>query len=147
MNMNQIIHGDSYKVVPTLPDKSFDAVILDPNYGMGIDWWDVPLDVAFFTKQVKRVGREFYAVFGQMPYIAEWHNEAVNAGLHFLEHITWVKRDGNPARRLKRGHEDVYVYALSRNKDFYTTRGPYEDVKCPGILFDVISIEGIKGYI
>jgi len=147
MKLNQIIHGDSYEIVPTLPDKSFDSVILDPNYGMGIDWWDTPLDVAFFTEQVKRVGREFYAVFGQMPYIREWDREAEKQGFSFLEHISWIKRDGNPSYRLTRTHEDVFVYAIGDKKEFYTTKGPYEDVKCPGVLFDVVSIEALKRHI
>jgi site-specific DNA-methyltransferase (adenine-specific) len=144
---NQIIHGDSYEIVPTLPDKSFDTVILDPNYGMGIDWWDTPLDVAFFTEQVERVGREFYAVFGQMPYIREWDREAEKQGFQFLEHISWIKRDGNPGQRLTRTHEDIYIYAIGNNKKFYSTKGPYQDVKCPGVLFDVVSIEAMNRHI
>lgn len=147
MELNQIIHGDSYEILPTLPDKSFDAVIIDPPYGMGIDKWDKHVDVAFFTEQIKRIGKEFYAVFGVMPYLDEWHDEAKRQGFHFLEHISWVKRDGTPAKRLYRNHEDIYIYAIAKRRTFYTNTGKYEDVKVPGVLVDVISLEAIQRYI
>ena len=104
---NEIINGDSYEVLQQLEDKSFDAVILDPPYAMGIDSWDKPVDVAFFTAQAKRLGRDFYAVFGQMPYIREWDREAEKQGLYFLEHISWVKRNTTPSFRVSRGHEEI----------------------------------------
>ncbi len=146
MNMNQIIHGDSYKILPELPDKSFDTVIIDPPYGMGIDTWDKPVDVAFFTEQIKRIGKEFYAVFGQMPYIREWDRQAEKQGLHFLEHISWVKRMANTSgkNRLSRGHEEVFIYAINSKRQFYKNKGKYEDVKAPGVMFDTVSIESIK---
>lgn len=147
MELNQIIHGDAYEILPTLPDKSFDAIIIDPPYGMGIDTWDKPVDVAFFTEQIKRIGREFYAVFGQMPYLREWDRQAEIQGLKFLEHISWVKRSGTPATRLYRNHEDIFVYAIHKMRKFYTTKGPYEDVKVPGICVDIISLEAIKRHI
>jgi DNA modification methylase len=150
MEWNQIVHGDSYEILPTLPDKSFDTVIIDPPYGMKLDTWDVKLDVAFFTEQIKRLGREFYAVFGQMPYIREWDREAEKQGLHFLEHISWVKRNSTPGgndKKLKRGHEEIYIYTLQERKDFYCLHGKFEDVKVPGLLFDVLTIQSIQRYI
>jgi DNA modification methylase len=143
-DINQIIHADCFDVLPTLQDDAFDAVITDPPYGMGLDTWDKPVDIPAFIEQVKRVGREFFAVFGQMPYIAAWHQEAVNQGLHFMEHISWVKRNCTPTRRLTRGHESIYIYAINGRREFYTKKGRYEDVKVPGLAFDVVSLEGIK---
>jgi len=122
---NEIINGDAYEILPTLPDRSFDTVILDPPYGMGIDKWDTSVDVAFFTEQVKRIGKEFYAVFGQMPYIAEWHNEA-NRYFSFIEDVSWVKRSptiGGNYKNLRRGHEHVYIYAIGKNRNFYNVKG------------------------
>jgi len=146
-NMNEIIHGDSYEILPTLPDKSFDTVIIDPPYGMGIDTWDKPVDVAFFTEQAKRIGKEFYAVFGQMPYIREWDRQAEKAGFHFLEHISWVKRNQTPQKRLCKSHEEIYIYCIGENKKFYSNQGKYSDVKVPGLLFDIITIQAIERYI
>lgn len=147
MEYNQIIHGDSYDILPTLPDNSFDAVIIDPPYGMGIDTWDKPVDAAFFTEQIARIGREFYAVFGQMPYMREWDRQAEKQGLYFLEHISWVKRNNIPSKRLMKTHEEIYIYAVGQKRDFYKTTGKYEDVKIPGLAFDLISIDGIARYI
>lgn len=147
MELNKIIHGDSYEILPTLPDKSFDAVIIDPPYGMGIDAWDTPVDTDLFVKELSRVGEKFLAIFGQMPYIDDWHDATKRNNLHFLEHITWVKRDGTPSKRLYRNHEDIFVYALGKRRSFYKMTGRYEDVKIPGILFDVISLDAIKRHI
>lgn len=148
MELNQIIHGDAYEILPTIPDKSFDAIIIDPPYGMGIDTWDTPVDVAFFTEQIKRIGREFYAVFGQMPYIREWDRQAEKQGLKFLEHISWVKRNYLPiCNRLSRGHEEIFIYRIDKKAKFYHLKGNYEDVRLPGIVFDIVSLESVKRYI
>lgn len=32
-----VIHGDAYKELPMLPDRTFDAIICDPPYGIGAD--------------------------------------------------------------------------------------------------------------
>ena len=151
MLTNQILHGDSYEILPTLPDKSFDTVIIDPPYGMGMDKaWDKVIDVRFISEQIARIGKEFYAVFGQMPYLSQWHNEAEKAGLKFCEHIAWVKRAASPYGNrlgLQRTHEDIFIYRLTDSAHFYTIKGKYEDIKVPGVLFDIMSIEGIKRYI
>ena len=147
---HEMLHGDAYEELAHLADQSFDAVILDPPYGMGLDAWDEKLSperIAYITEHVQRIGKEFYAVFGQMPYLREWDRQAENAGLHFLEHVTWVKRNMTPSARLGRTHEEIYIYAIGQRRQFYQTKGRYEDVKVPGILFDIITIEGIKRHI
>lgn len=147
MSQQKIIHGDCISVLPTLESSSFDSIIIDPPYGMGIDSWDSKLDIPYLTSEIGRIGRDFYAVFGQMPYLHDWHCAAMASGFHFLDHITWVKRNGGPATRLSRSHEDIYLYALGTRRQYYSRRGQYEDVKVPGILFDVITIEGIQSHI
>jgi len=145
-----LYHGRWEDVLPTLPDRSFDAVITDPPYGYNIDKvtpWDRPVDVMAFTAEVKRLAREFYAVFGQMPHMAPWHAAADEAGLHFCEHIVWVKRICTPSHRLTRGHESILTYAVGERRQFYETSGPYEDVKVPGVLVDVVSLECIQRYL
>lgn len=145
-----LYHGRWEDVLPTLSDQSFDAVITDPPYGYNVDKvtpWDRPVDVVAFTAEVKRLAREFYAVFGQMPHLAPWHAAADEAKLHFCEHIVWVKRNCTPSHRLKRGHESILVYATGKRRMFYETTGPYEDVKVPGVLVDVLSLESIQRHI
>jgi DNA modification methylase len=48
--------------------------------------------------------------------------------------------------RLSRSHESIYFYTKNKKK-FYSKKGKYEDVKVPGVMFDVVSIESIKRYV
>lgn len=140
----RLYHGDCLEVLQTMPDNSVDAVIIDPNYGMGIDEWDGPVDVSSCVAEAARLSREFFAFFGQMPYCLPWVSECFERGLPFLEHISWVKRIVTPSRRLSRGHESIFVFATGGRRSFYETKGPHEDVKVPGILFDTVSVAAIQ---
>jgi DNA modification methylase len=144
--INQVIHGDCFEVLKDIPDGSIDAVITDPPYGIGLAKWDSVVDIPLFTKEVKRVTNGFYAFFGQMPTIVNWINSANNEKLHYCEHISWVKRGVVQSPRLFRSHEDIIIYTLNKKK-FYKTTGRYEDVKLPGILVDIITLQGIDRYI
>lgn len=145
--LNQIIHGDCFEVLRDIPDKSIDAVITDPPYGIGLAKWDTVVDIPLFTREVNRVSNGFYAFFGQMPTMVNWINEANNQKLHYCEHISWVKRIPSPSTRLSRGHESILLYATGSTKKFYSQTGIYEDVKLPGILFDTFTIEGLDRYV
>jgi site-specific DNA-methyltransferase (adenine-specific) len=144
--INQVIHGDCFEILKTIPDGSINAVITDPPYGIGLAEWDSVVDIPLFTKEVKRVTNGFYAFFGQMPTMVNWINSANNEKLHYCEHISWVKRGATPSPRLSRSHEDIIIYTLNKKK-FYKTTGRYEDVKLPGVLVDAITLEGIDRYI
>jgi site-specific DNA-methyltransferase (adenine-specific) len=144
--INQIIHGDCFEVLKTIPDKSIDAVITDPPYGIGLAKWDTVVDIPLFTKEVKRITNGFYAFFGQMPTMVNWINEANNEKLHYCEHISWVKRLTVQSSRIGRSHESIIVYSLGKKK-FYKTKGRYEDVKLPGIHVDTNTLEGLDRYI
>jgi DNA modification methylase len=142
-------HADALRVLPTLPDHSVQALLTDPPYGYGLDVWDRPVAIPAFSQHVRRVVHPdgFYAIFGQMPGIVAWHQGACAAGMHFLESIVWVKRNATPGMRLSRGHELIFIFAVGSQRTFYQTRGPYEDVKLPGVLVDVVSLDGIDRYI
>ena len=144
--INQIIHGDCFEVLKTIPDKSIDAVITDPPYGIGLAKWDTVIDIPLFTKEVKRVTNGFYAFFGQMPTMVNWINSANNEKLHYCEHISWVKRLTVQSSRLGRSHESIMIYSLGKKK-FEKIKGRYEDVKLPGIYVDTNTIEGLDRYI
>jgi site-specific DNA-methyltransferase (adenine-specific) len=147
LEVNQIYHGDCLEVMKDIDDKSIDLVLTDPPYGIGLDVWDIKVDIEKFTKQVNRVLTEegFYVFFGQMPTIIEWINQA-NQLLKFKDHISWVKRTITPSKRLNRGHEEIMIYSKNGTK-FYNTKGKYEDVKVTGISFDTATIEAVKRYI
>lgn len=146
--MLQLLYGDGLTLLQDVPDASVDAVITDPPYGLGIEAWDTSVDVDRFSAEVFRVSRGFYAFFGQMPSAAEWHMAALKAGFLFREHIVWVKRQMIPAGpRLGRSHEDIYVYAKRPGLRYHKTKGPYEDVKLPGVLVDTVTLESIDRHI
>jgi len=145
--INQILLGDAIEVLKSLPDNSVDAVITDPPYAIGIADWDVAIDIAEFTIEVNRVCKGFYAFFGQMPTLVDWMVAAKAERLHYCEHVTWVKRNVTPSHRLSRGHEDILIYGTGKLRKFYQTKGRYEDVKLPGVLVDVITLEGIDRHI
>ncbi|MGB3205199.1 MAG: DNA methyltransferase [Crinalium sp.] len=146
--LNKIILGDAIDVLKQLPDKSIDAIITDPPYGIGLDKWDKAIDIKEFVNQVKRVTTKFYAFFGQMPTLVDWLVEADN-NFHYLEHISWVKRNAVPvnSQRLQRTHETIFIYATGKQKTFYTARGLYQDVKLGGVLVDVCTLQSVHSYI
>jgi len=147
MEVNQIIQGNCFEVLKGIPDKSIDLILTDPPYGFGLDTWDKKIDIELFTKEMDRVIKDsgFYVFFGQMPTIVDWINET-NKYFKFKEHITWVKRTCLPSYRLSRSHEEILIYAKDGTK-FYKNKGKFEDVKLPGVLLDVISINRVKRYI
>jgi site-specific DNA-methyltransferase (adenine-specific) len=142
---SEILHGDCFEILPTLPDKSFFSIITDPPYGINLDAWDNAVDVANFTHHAARITTGFYSFFGQMPTMMEWITSAQKF-MEYREHISWVKRGAMMQHGLNRQHESILIYR-HKNTKYYQTTGKYEDVKVPGVLFDVMSIEGIQRHI
>ena len=140
----QLYNCDCLEFMKTLPDKSVDAVVTDPPYGIGIADWD-HIDVSAFIVEVSRISKEYFCFFGQFPYVIDWINES-QKNLQFRESITWVKRLTGISYNLSRSKEEIFIYSKSHGK-FYQTKGRYEDVKVPGILFDVATIDGIQRYL
>jgi site-specific DNA-methyltransferase (adenine-specific) len=136
--------GDCLEVMKSMPDKSVDAIITDPPYGIGLDEWDKEINIYEFMREAKRITKNFLSYFGQMPTIANWHIQAVEASFYFLENIVWVKRMATPSYRLSRGQEQINIYAAGDKRNFYQVKGAYEDVKIPGILFDVLTIQSVQ---
>lgn len=147
MRESFVVCGDCFDIMLKLPDGYINAVITDPPYGMGLFATDKRVDVALFAQEVYRLLSDdgFFAFFGQMPYVLDWL-VAADELFQFKEHISWVKRTVTPSHRLSRGHEEIFIYSKG-GSSFYSTKGKYEDVKVPGVMFDTISIEGVKRYI
>ena len=139
--MIELYLGDCLEVMKSIPDKSVDAVITDPPYGIGIAEWD-HIDIASFVAEISRISKDYFSFFGQFPYLIDWINEAQKK-FYFRESITWVKRLTGIGYNLSRGKEEIFIYSKSHGK-FFQTKGRYEDVKVPGILFDIATIEGIQ---
>ena len=56
-NMN-LLKGDCLAVLPTIPDKSIDLVLLDLPYGQTDCSWDTCIDLQALWTQLKRVGKQ-----------------------------------------------------------------------------------------
>jgi site-specific DNA-methyltransferase (adenine-specific) len=146
----QLYHGDCFDIMQKLPAQSVDAIITDPPFGALNVKWDVKPDYVLFNVQVRRLVKDFYAFFGQMPNFLEPILQNERDGWTCLEHISWVKRNGMPGgngNRLTRTHESIFIYTVSGRRQFHQIKGPYEDVKVPGILLDTSTIEGIDRHI
>jgi len=140
-----IVTGDAKELAKAIPDKSVDAVIMDPPYGLGLAEWDSLMNPGDVLRQTRRILQPngFLAFFCQMPTMIEWAARAEDIGFTYAEHIAWVKRATVPSKRLVRCHENILIYRLDR-ASFYSTAGPYEDVRVPGLQFDVITIDAIQ---
>lgn len=136
-----IYNADNRDVLPLLEPVA--SVITDPPYGFGLATWDNAPDMVDVFAMLKRLEPEFVSVFCQMPFMLDVANAAREHKFHYLEHISWVKRSTTPSARLSRSHESILMYAPGKARKFHVTRGPYEDVRLPGVLVDTVSLEGI----
>lgn len=136
-----IYHGDCREILPLLGPVA--SVITDPPYGFGLAEWDKAPDMVDVFAMLARLNPAFVAVFCQMPFMLNVANAATHHRWHYLEHVAWVKRSTTPSARLSRSHESILIYAPGKTRKFHVTRGPYEDVRLPGVLVDTVSLEGI----
>lgn len=153
LGQHRLLCGDTTNmkdVQRLMQGEKADLVFADPPYGIGIDEWDKTIEdlPAFFdlvTSNLKQGG--FFAFTHQMPYMVEWLSVLQHSALRYKDHIAWIKRMGNTAALpLIRTHESLFIYTYGK-ANYYQTKGRYEDVKLPGVLVDIITLEGIDRYI
>ncbi len=148
--LNSVHCIDALSLLRAQGDKSIDAIITDPPYGFGLNKeWDKPVEPLPVLTEFYRVlqPNSFLAFTMTMPYALNWLNIALEVGFKWKEHIAWIKRNtGAYGAGLSHGHESLWI--LTKGKANYVeTKGLYVDVKVPGVMFDVISIEGIQRHI
>lgn len=111
--INQIIHGDCFEVLKTIPDSSIDAVITDPPYKylkhkLETDWDEK----IFFTEVLRTLKKDSFLVFfGRGESWFKWNYLCQELGLKFKEEIIWDKvRTSNPLCQMPRSHENIAIY-------------------------------------
>ncbi|MFD5081885.1 DNA-methyltransferase [Kitasatospora sp. NPDC058406] len=110
-------HGDSLTTLPTLPDRSVDAVITDPPYEIGIasHSWDstgIAYNVNLWREcwRVLKPGGHLIA-FGAPRTYHRLASAIEDAGLHIVDQLDWIYTHGKPkgidlARAIDRHRDD-----------------------------------------
>ena len=112
--MYTLHHGDCLDILPTLADKSVDAIIADPPYGTTACKWDSVIPFEPMWKELKRIikPRGAIVLFGSQPFTSalvmsnpEW----------FRHEWVWQKNRGsnfaNTVREPMKEHESVLIFS------------------------------------
>lgn len=143
--MATLLHGDCLEVMKTLPDKSVDLFLCDLPYGcltggagkekakrmkntetgvMGGCPWDVPLDLAQFWVQVKRLCKDDHTPV-LMFCSTKFGADLINSNPDWFRYdLVWNKMRGvsflSANKMPMRSHEMVYVFA-KKGATYYRT--------------------------
>lgn len=153
LGRHRLLIGDATNpdnVQRLMGDHTADLVFCDPPYGMKVDIWDNPLpDIPGWVETIAQwvSMRGFLLLCQQMPHALPWLVALDASPLRFKDHITWVKRVATTTMLpLNRAHESLFIYSRPR-ASYHQTKGRYTDVKVPGVLVDIASLEGIDRHI
>lgn len=104
--------GDCLEILPTLPDKSVDAIITDLPYGTTACKWDVIIPLDKMWEQVKRICRGAFVTTASQPFASvlvcsnikgfrhDWSWNKVNQTGHY-----------NVDRAPLKQHDNVFVFS------------------------------------
>jgi site-specific DNA-methyltransferase (adenine-specific) len=67
----QLLHGDCLDLLPTLADKSIDAIITDLPYGTTACSWDEIIPFAPMWEQVKRICKGVFVTTASQPFTSK----------------------------------------------------------------------------
>lgn len=152
LGRHRLLCGDSCKaenVARLMAGSKADMVFTDPPYQIHNIEWDKSFDIHRFLFVIIDYMQDtsFFAFTIQMPSLFQWLNELKSRGLNYKDHIIWVKRITTAiAMEITRSHESLFIYTKGKPK-YYQTKGLYSDVKLPGLLVEISTLESIKRYI
>ena len=133
---NQLILGDTFKVLDLIPDKSIDLIIVDPPYNLtknfagsvfketGLEKYKIWLDD--WIKKLPRILKDNASIY----ICSDWKTSIAIpeiAGKYFLlqNRITWEREKGRGAQNnWKNCIEDIWFFTMSKDYTFNL-----EDVK------------------
>lgn len=147
--INTVQVADYRALFAMLPPGSVNAILTDPPYAIGLDEWDKKIDIEAFIDGAYTALSEpgFLAFTMNFPYALEWLNALDKSAFKYKVQICWIKRyPGGLVTGLLNGHENLWIFRKGK-ANFIETRGKYTDVKLPGVMFDIVSIEAIDRYI
>lgn len=108
----RLFHGDCLDILPTLPDKSVDAIITDLPYGTTACKWDVIIPLDEMWKQVKRICRGAFVTTASQPFTSV----LVASNLQWFKY-EWIWEKDRPTGaalakiRPMRAHENIVVFS------------------------------------
>ncbi|GAA9203301.1 hypothetical protein HpHA199_02120 [Helicobacter pylori] len=125
MILNKIYIEDVFTFLDKLEDKSVDLAIIDPPYNLKIASWDsfkndeefLTFSYAWIDKMLPKLKDTgsfyiFNTPFNCALFLAYLHHKKV----HFLNFITWVKKDGfaNAKKRYNHAQESILFYSMHK---------------------------------
>ena len=143
----ELHHGDCLDVLKTLDAGAVDAIITDPPYGLfGRELKFDQLPAAEVWRECYRVAKPnaWLAAFGQMPTLATMHQQVLDAGWRWREHVVWCKRAGNPTLTgMRRVHESIFIYSKGK-PHYHDLYAPWWDTQLPILPFGGIDWETVE---
>jgi len=104
--------GDCLEILPTLADKSVDAIITDLPYGTTACKWDVVIPFAPMWEQVKRLCKGVFVTTASQPFTSVLIMSALDM---FRHEWAWDKDQGgnfaNAKNQPLKTHENVVVFS------------------------------------
>ena len=136
--------GDCLDILPEI--SRLDAVITDPPYGVLKHEIETDININLILENLNFTLKEqsFICVFGLVPNIFYWYQEAIKNNFKFKDHIVWVKRwITSIYLPIVRQKEDLFIFSKG-GKKYLDTKGDYGDIKPPLYLDGLLKIEALK---
>lgn len=106
-----LLRGDCLDILPTIADKSVDAVICDLPYGTTSCRWDVVIPFAPLWAQLNRVCKGAIALFATEPFTSEL---IMSNRKMYKQKLTWLKTRPtnvfNAKKQFMNWTEDIVVF-------------------------------------
>lgn len=126
----QLLQGDAFNLLPTLPEKSFDLIFVDPPYFLGKDKWDisqgVEKDFDFHLNWIiecRRLLKDNGTIWisGTHHNIYQCGFALQNTGFYIINDIAWYKPRSpkmRTTRMLTPTHETLIWAAKNKNSRY-----------------------------
>ena len=154
--MNEILHGDCLKLMPSIPDKSIDMILCDLPYGTTACKWDAVIPFKELWEQYERIIKPNKAIVltASQPFTSAL---VMSNPKMFKYEWIWQKTrfsgNLNATRMPLKAHESVLIFA--------NTKAPYYPIKTeapehlidkrknvnPSIVKDGGAYNGSKGFV